>query len=297
MSGLRFRLYLCLQKAVFINSGILNDTELIVLEQKALETIKNLLDPVLTEQEFVFAEQKQEEKGISIVYKNEENLAYSVLYNKKTKQFELRSAALPEDNAAPPWRVLSAWLFDPAQDDIGSAQSIGNDFAETIRGPKRVEALQTAKKRRKKNEENNVDPSFFMNRLANIFPGLREDMIEERSRYGLIRPIAFMEAYVLPKLETLLASEDSSTQQKLAELFNDLYENGDMDVRSLITMILLNGVDKAQVKEKLAPYFSEDMAKGYKAGSKMKGKKVKPEKVKKQSKVVADALKNAQNKR
>ena len=32
------------------------------------------------------------------------------------------------------------------------------------------------------------------------------------------------------------------------------------------------------------------MAKGYKAGLKMKGKKVKPEKVKKQSKVVADAL-------
>ena len=73
-----------------------------------------------------------------------------------------------------------------------------------------------------------------------------------------------------------------------------LYENGDMDVRSIITMVILNGLNPQMVQEKLVPLFTEDMQKGYKAGFKMKDKKVKPEKVKKQSKVVAKALKNNQ---
>ena len=39
-----------------------------------------------------------------------------------------------------------------------------------------------------------------------------------------------------------------------------------------------------------------DLKKGYKAGLKVRGKKIKPEKVKKQPRVVAEALKNTQGK-
>ena len=267
------------------------------MEQKALETIKNILEPVLTQQEFTFVEQKAEEKGTAVIYKNEENLAYSVLYNKSTRQFELRSAASLKGEETK-WRTISAWLYDSEEEDPKAAQSIGNDFAETIRGPKRVEALQAAKKSRKKTEESNADPAFFMNRLAHLFPTLREDMIQERSLYGVIRPIAFIETYALPQIKTFLQSGDTAAQQKFTQLLNDLYENGDMDVRSIITMVLLNQLDEAVVSEKLAPCFSEDMQKGYRAGKKMRGKKVKPEKVKKKSKkVVAESLKNNQNRR
>ncbi len=120
-----------------------------MLDQKAIEVVKEKLEPVLKEQGFHFQEDKQEEKGAAAVYVNEERLSYSVFYNESTKQFELRSATLPEDEHADiPWRTLSSWLFDPEQDDLRSAESIGNDFAETIQGPKRVEALQIAKKRR-----------------------------------------------------------------------------------------------------------------------------------------------------
>lgn len=265
------------------------------MDQKAMSVVRGKLDPVLENQGFRFQEEKQEEKGVSVAYVNEERLSYSVLYNSTTKQFELRSATLPEDEEAEiPWRTLSSWLFDPEQDDMRSAESIGNDFAETIQGPKRVEALQIAKKRHKKEQESAQDPLFLMNRLSNILPALKEDMIEERSKYGTLRPIAFVETYVLPKLSELLLSGESASVQKLADLMNDLYENGDMDVRSIITMVILNGLNPQMVQEKLVPLFTEDMQKGYKAGFKMKDKKVKPEKVKKQSKVVAKALKNNQ---
>ena len=266
-----------------------------MLDQKAVEVVKEKLEPVLKEQGFHFQEDKREEKGAAAVYVNEERLSYSVFYNESTKQFELRSATLPEDEHADiPWRTLSSWLFDPEQDDLRSAESIGNDFAETIQGPKRVEALQIAKKRHKKEQESAQDPLFFMNRLSNIIPSLKEDMIEERSRYGTLRPIAFLETYAMPKLSQMLCSGDDAAVQKFAELLNELYENGDMDVRSIITMVVLNGLDPDVVRDKLVPFFTEDMQKGYKAGFRMKGKNVKPEKVKKQSKVVAKALKNNQ---
>ena len=90
-------------------------------------------------------------------------------------------------------------------------------------------------------------------------------MIEERSKYGTLRPIAFVETYVLPKLSELLLSGESASVQKLADLMNDLYENGDMDVRSIITMVILNGLNPQMVQEKLVPLFTEDMQKGYKA--------------------------------
>ena len=268
------------------------------MEQKAIAVIRGKLDSVLEEQGFHFEEEKQEEKGNSILYVNAERLSYSVLYNEGQKQFELRSATLPEgEDAEIPWRTLSSWLFDPEQDDARSAESIGNDFVETIQGPKRVEALQMAKKRKKKEEESSQDPMFFMNRLSNIIPSLKEDMVEERSQYGLLRPIAFVETYALPKLQELLRSGSDAAVGRLAELMNELYENGDMDVRSILTIVVLNGLDPKDVQERLVPSFSEDMRKGYKAGLKLKGKKVKPEKVKKQSKFVADALKNNQGRR
>ena len=124
----------------------------------------------------------------------------------------------------------------------------------------------------------------------NLEPSLKGKMLEERVKYGDIRNVAFAREEVVPVVQGLLASGTPEQVEKLAGIFNELYENGDMDVRSILTIILLNSLEPAAVQEKLAPHFTEDMAKGYKAGLKMKGKKVKPEKVKKQSKVVADAL-------
>ena len=142
-----------------------------------------------------------------------------------------------------------------------------NDFCETVEGPKRVAALQTAKKKRTKSEESTADPVFMFNRFSNLYPELRMDLIDERSKYATVRPIAFTRACILPRVQQTLASSapESAPLQKLAELFGDLYENGDFDVRSILTMILLNGLDETAAKEKLVPLLSEELQKAYKA--------------------------------
>ena len=196
-----------------------------------------------------------------------------MLFDTQKKRFELRSGTADEEGAVSSWRSLSVWLYDPEENDMATAADIAADFANTIQGPKRVAALQTAKKRRRKDEENNPDPVFFFNRLVNLEPSLKGKMLEERVKYGDIRNVAFAREEVVPVVQGLLASGTPEQVEKLAGIFNELYENGDMDVRSILTIILLNSLEPAAVQEKLAPHFTEDMAKGYKAGLKMKGKR------------------------
>ncbi len=266
------------------------------MNQKAFDLIAERVGEALEKQEFARQPDMAENGGRGALFTGE-NLAYAVYYDLKNKRFELRTCAMTEEGPDGNWKTISSWLFDQEGDDLSETESIVNDFLETVEGPKRVAALQAAKKKRSKTEESSADPVFMFNRFANLFPELREDLLEERAKYATVRPILFTRASILPRVSALLTRKGNDGQvQKLAELCNDLYENGDFDVRSILTMIILNGLDEAAVKERLVPHFSEDMAKGYKAGLKMRGKKVKPEKVKKQSRVVAEALKNNQGK-
>lgn len=271
---------------------------MIPLEQKAFDLIVSKLGEALEKQEFKRIAAEPED-GVRMEAFAGENLAYAVMYTMKTKRIELKTCAMTDDGPDKNWKSISSWLYDPQEGEDADVESIINDFCETVEGPKRVAALQTAKKKRSKNEENNADPVFMFNRFANIYPELRMDLIDERSTYATVRPIAFTRAHILPRVQGTLSSSAPESQpvQRLAELCNDLYENGDFDVRAILTMVLLNGLDETAVKEKLVPHFSDDMQKGYKAGLKMRGKKVKPEKVKKQSRVVAEALKNNQGAR
>jgi hypothetical protein len=68
-----------------------------------------------------------------------------------------------------------------------------------------------------------------------------------------------------------------------------MYVAGDMNVRSIITIVILNGIEDRAL-ENMKPLFSDDLKKGYTAAAKLKGKKIKPEKKKKEGKVVADNL-------
>ena len=183
------------------------------------------------------------------------------------------------------------WMFDPQTDDIKEAESIVNDFVETIEGPKRVEIVQQAKRRKKKDEESSNDPVFFFNRMVGVFPELKEEMNKERAVYGRVRAVTFAREKLLPKMELLAKNyPDSEPFDRMCTLLNDMYQSGDMDVRSIITMVLLNGFQDETALMRVEEKFSEDLAKSYKYGRKLKGKKVKPEKKKKQRKFTADTL-------
>ena len=261
------------------------------------DQIVEKVEEALKKQNFTRAQDEAEEGGRSAVFTGEA-LAYAVTFTPSTKRIELRTCAMKEDAPDKQWKVLSSWLYDPASEEEADVESIVNDFCDTVEGPKRVAALQTAKKKRQKGEESTQDPTFMFNRFAGIYPEIRADLVDERSTYGTARPIAFTRAHILPRVSKTLADEraESPALQKIAQLLSDLYENGDFDVRAIVTMVLLNSLDEAVVKEKMEPMFSQDLKKGYKAGLKVRGKKIKPEKVKKQPRVVAEALKNTQGK-
>ena len=262
---------------------------MIFLEQKAFDLIAEKVGAVLSGQGFAKADREQQESdGRSVLFKGE-NTAYSILYNQGKKRFELRTCDAEAGEPDLKWKSISIWLFDPETDSLSEAESIVNDFVETIEGPKRMAAVKT-KKKRKKDDENNADPVFFFNRFVGIFPELKEELNSERAQYGDVRAVHFARENLTPKIDALcIQSTKTDSIKRCCDLLNDMYTVGDMDVRSIITIVVLNGV-REQALENMKPQFSDDLKKGCTAGLKFKGKTVKPEKKKKEKRFVAPNL-------
>ena len=254
------------------------------MELKAFDLIIEKLTPALLAQEFSAPADYEVENGKAMVFTSG-NLAYGVFYDLKTKRFDLKSTTM-EEGKEPKWRSLSTWMFDPETDTTGEAESIANDFLETVEGPKRVQLVMQNKKKRNKKEDGTMDadPQFLFNRLMGVFPELRDEMNQERIRYGKIRSFTFAKEHVAPKVEKLAKEYPGSEPfEKMCAVLNDMYAHADMDARSVITMSILNEVDDAayeNIREKL----KDDLEKVYKFGRALKGKKVNSEKIKKKSK-------------
>lgn len=259
------------------------------MEQKAFDLIAEKVGAALSEQGFSKAGELKEQDGRAVLFTGEDT-AYSLFYNQNKKRFELRTCDVDEGKPDCQWKSISIWLFDPENDNLSEAESILNDFVETIQGPKRVAALKTKKKRRK-DDENNPDPVFFFNRFVGIFPALRDEMNDEKAKYGDVRAVTFARDSLVPKIEALCTQTTKQDQiKRCCDLLNDMYIAGDMDVRSIITIVILNGIDNQTAISNMEPLFNEELKKGYTCGLKLKGKKIKPEKKKKEKKFVADNL-------
>ena len=257
------------------------------MNQKAFDLIADRTGAALAPQGF-----KRQDGGEPAALFTGESVAYSVYFDEERKQFELRACAMTDEGPDEKWKVLSRWLFEPDADanPLAEAESIANDFVETIEGPRRMAAMQTAKRRRK-GDESNADPLFFFNRLVGIFPELREESVEERSWYGAVRGVTFARQHVLPRVEGMLSSGRPEQVKRLCDVLGDMYVAGDMDVRSIITMVLLNGIQNPEaVERKMEPNFRKELKEAYQAGKKYRGKTVKPEKKKKEKKYSADTL-------
>lgn len=262
------------------------------MEQNAFNLVTKKVGEALEAQGYsLLTNQKPEEGAKSAVFAGEDT-AYAVLYRAEQKRFELKKCDMTENGPNGKWKSLSVWLFDPETDSLQQAQSIVEDFTETVAGPKKLAAAarSSAKKKRRKDDDSNVDPIFFFNRFVGVFPELKDEMNREREAYGDIRAVTFAREKLLPKLEALCSEgTDKNAVSRSCTLLCEMYLSGDLDVRSIITIVILNGLSGKAV-ETLKPLFTPEMAKGYKSGRKMKGKKVKPEKKKKKSKIMAATL-------
>jgi len=220
----------------------------------------------------------------------EKNLAYKVIYKELEKKFELNvceADKIDENN----WTLISAWLFDPETDTEKQAKSIAEDFFQTVRRPQKNN-IKLNKIKKKRDEDGNVDYIFFINRLANVFPELKEEINSELENYESFRQVNFTKNFICPKINFILKNLEKEKIKKIGNILNNLYNTGDLDVRSLITIIILNSIQDKNSENEILKYLSEELKKAWNAAKKFKTKKVKPEKVKKSS-FMMNALKNS----
>lgn len=256
------------------------------MEQNTLEFVANRFGTALAERGY--KKSKPEEKGIVSLLVGEDN-AYSILYDREKKHFVLRTCEVEDAKPDLKWKSISTWLFDPETDSRNEAQGIADDFIETVCGKQQTAVVRT-KKKRKKDDDNNVDPLFFFNRFVGVFPELKEELNEERASFGDVRAVTFARKDLLPKIDAICSAQlEKDKISRCCTLLNELYVSGDMDVRSVITIVILNGLSD-RAAENIKPLLSEELAKSYKAALKLKGKKIKPEKKKKRKKMMAATL-------
>ncbi len=261
---------------------------------KAFDIVNRKVEAALSEQGFT-------QQNVSGTNSNElaalytgESVAYSVIYYKDKKHMVMRSCSMTEDGPDNEWKTIGTWMFDPVTDSEREAESIGNDFAESVAAPKFVQTPKQ-KKKKKNSDDGNGDPVFFSKRLVAIFPELKDEIKEEEESYEQFRAVTFTREKIVPKVAELMNRNNKKEVDKLAEVLSAQYSYGDIDTRPLITIIILNSVTDENQKEALRSEMSEELQKAWKAAEKYRGKKVKPAKKKKQSfmqKMMAQSIEN-----
>lgn len=204
-----------------------------------------------------------------------EAVAYSVIYFMDKKHVVLRSCAMTEDGPDNEWNTMATWMFDAETDGVKEAESIGNDFFDAVSATAVVKRVKQAKK--KKTDEGNADPLFLAKRFVTFFPELKDTIKEERENYEEFRAVTFIRNYVVDKVNALINRSVKGELNKMAQMLSTQYANGDMDTRSIITIVILNSVEEKNI-EKFMPLLSEDLQNAWSYALKIKGKKIKPEK-------------------
>lgn len=253
---------------------------------KAFQIITKKVEDVLVPKGYTKQDVAQSDNEITALYTGDN--AYSVVYYTEKMRVVLRTCGMNEDEPDNAWKTIATWLFDPDADSDREAENIGEDFAETIRGPKQTAVRQKQKKNRK-DGENNSDPLFFANRMASYFPELRDDIAFEKAHYTSFRGVTFAEEYIKPKFVDYVHHSGKKAAEKFASNIEALYNTGDLDVKGIITYVLLNALEDDQYNEFTAG-FEKDVKKIADAARKLRGKNIKPEKPKKPKQYIADNL-------
>ena len=221
-----------------------------------------------------------------------QNLAYSVVYFKDKHQMVLRSCTMTEDGPDNEWKTLATWLYDDEFAEQKDAESIANDFVEGVSGTVAIKRAKQVKQKKKKDDDGTATPKFLAKRFVTYFPELRDEIKNEEDCYFPFRGATFAKEHIAPKVATYIKRASKPELEKFAGVFNLQYGNGDVDTRSIITVVILNSLSNEEF-ESLFEYFDDDLKKASKAARKYKGKNVKPEKPKKRNVSKATNLKNS----
>lgn len=258
------------------------------MSNRAFEIINNILKEELENQGFGEPVYVKEDDGESYM-SSLSDLAYCVKYEKAKKTFVLRSTTIV-DGKPSDWKNLSSWLYDEETDTKSDIESIGKDFLDILRGPKRLAVTKKASKK-KKGEEKDIDSLFFFNRVVGFIPELKDKMNEDRIVFAKIRYATLTKSFIVPEIEKIVKS-NSAELEKLVAMLNEMYKNGDLDVRGLVIHGIYNSLSD-EAMEKIKAFFDEDMLKVYKCSRPLSKKNIKPEKFKAPKTTFGDVMENA----
>lgn len=247
------------------------------MENKSFEIIVKRVGSVLEGKGFKKRNSNFNSKEINEAIFTGQNGSIKVSFNSLKKRVELFVSTDLDVHDQTIWSLNSSWLFDPEVDGEKEAISISNDFIDMLNEGARKKVVQ---KKRKKEDDSNVDPHFFINRLVNFFPYIKADVEAERREYASFRYVTFIKEKVVGEINRLFSGQDNVKIKRFCKLLSDAYENGDKDVRSIVTIIILNSVESEREKNKVMELISDELKKAWVAADKFKYKKVKPEKVK-----------------
>lgn len=224
-------------------------------------------------QENIQFEQKENEINFKIGEK-----AYLIHHSPQNKILEFKICCDFEQNEENNWQVLSSWLFNSDATTAKDIKIICEEFINLTREtPKN---MLNSIKNKSVSSEDNTDFSFFMNRMITYLPELKDKWISEKQKQGDLKILKFSKNNLLPNFLRFV-NENKNNKKKISKFFGvleNLYNNGDENVRSIITMVLLNGVEND--RDLIQTAMTAEFKKVCVNSLKLKNKKVKPEKPK-----------------
>lgn len=179
---------------------------------------------------------------------------------------------------------LQSYFFEPSGDDdadLRDAASVANEFSETLGMKSFSPSVPSASRKMNKKERENDEASaiYFVNRIPNILPECREPLLQHKEHYEMLLPNQFCEEVVTVAVAKML---DDKKRKKNAEEFfefiDKMYKLGGLDVKSIITMTILNSITGEQRIANVEEMLSSDLAKAWRMARRYIGKEVKPEK-------------------
>lgn len=241
------------------------------MDKNGLDSIYNLIYQKFTNNSFSF------ERNINEIIIHGNKLTFKILYVPQDDEIYLEMQNNQQENSEQ-WNRISSWLFD---NNINNKDIniISDDFIDTIRKYFNLEPINLTN--RKISKDKSSSALFFANRMMNLFPELREEISFEKEHYSDFRGAEFAINNILPKISTLLSEgKDKKKIEKLFKLIGELYSNSTIEVRSIITMGILNGINKEKEISIAKSVMSDDLQKAWDAALKYKGKQIKSAKLK-----------------
>ena len=232
------------------------------------------------------------------------NTNAKIVYSPDIKRFLLfRGDANCSDNN---YTELQSYLFEPTGDaaaDVREANSVANEFSETFSGPAPMNMIPEASRKLSKKERESDESSavYFVNRIPSVLPECREPLLMHKEYFDMLLPNKFCEEVVVSAVTRLLSDKSRKPQaEQFFAFLNKMYDSGDMDVKSIITMTILNSITGEERIEYVDTLLSDTLKKSWKSARKFIGKEVKPEKESKYKQMSdqyrAQLMQNLQNK-